>query len=250
MLSLARMPARIYAVGDIHGCLPLFLTLEALIAQDAADVEGTKLIVLLGDMVDRGPKSAALIDHLMAPPPSGFNRLALLGNHEDMMLNFLQDPIRQRRWLTFGGRETLMSYGMQPDPRHEFALPAPRINQMIQAHIPTAHIEWLKNLPASFQVGPYLLAHAGYDPSKMIEEQQKDDLIWGNPGRLDAVRSPFVAVHGHVPVELAHVGENRINVDTGAYYSGLLSAVCLTPDEPPRLLTTPHRNTAKATTHS
>ncbi|MGP9789680.1 metallophosphoesterase family protein [Roseinatronobacter sp. NSM] len=230
ILALRQMPAAVYAIGDAHGCNALYRKLEQDIVNDAesAGITGPKLIVVLGDFVDRGPDSAGLLRHLLDPPPRNFQRMVLRGNHEDMMLAFLQDPAPARQWLQFGGTETLVSYGMHPDPEHGFARPVRHLKQMLDATIPAAHRAFLTNLPYGLSVGDYFLCHAGIDPARSLEQQRPEDLLWGGGDKIDAATGPLpVVVHGHVITEDVLLTSKRINVDTGAYQSGKLSAVRL-----------------------
>lgn len=238
LLRLAKMPAAIYAVGDIHGCADLYDALEKKIVADGEKLDGTKLIVSLGDVVDRGGASAAVIDRLMSPAPKGFKRLVLRGNHEDMMIKFMSDPDANRKWLDFGGTETLASYGLSPDPEVRFDLPASRLRHMMDAAIPESHRKFLKELPLALSVGPYRFAHASYDRDTPLEDQLPETLMWGAPQNADAGSADHVFVHGHVVVDKPFVSKKRINVDTGAYSSGVLSAVRLTAEKEDKQLLT------------
>src|SRR5687768_13411836 len=100
-LSAAERPALLYAIGDVHGCLDALKAVEARIVADAAGIPGEKWIVMLGDYVDRGPHSAQVLDHLTARPPAGFSRICLRGNHEEAMLDALEDPRAIDIWLGF-----------------------------------------------------------------------------------------------------------------------------------------------------
>lgn len=240
ILSLKEMPAAIYAVGDVHGCLGLYRRMEELIVADAA-AEGLvapKLIVLLGDVVDRGPDPAGIIRHLLEPAPAGFQRIVLRGNHEELMAAFLRDPASTRRWLAFGGAETLMSYGLHPDPETGFETAPHKLAQMLDLAIPEPHRRFLDDLPYALQVGQTIFSHAGLDPEKPIADQNPVDLIWGVPERADTAShmEHALIVHGHVITTEVKVSENRINVDTGAYESGVLSGVRLTEGRRPVVL--------------
>ena len=240
-LVLSEMPVVTYAVGDVHGCLSLYRLLEDRLIQDGHDLDGQKLIVLLGDVIDRGPDSAGMIEHLTSSPPEGFERICLLGNHEDSMLRFLEDPSRHRGWLQFGGRETLASYGVRPDPILGWDIRPRKMQFLMQAHIPGEHIEFLQSLPLYLSVGDYFLVHAGIDPKKPLHRQARNDLLWIRPGAT-AATSPVgkKVVHGHTPVEIAGEIGWRIQIDTGAVFTGRLSAAKLTPDAPASFLTVSH----------
>lgn len=221
-LSFASWPAVVYAIGDVHGCLSQLVELEAAIAADAARIEGKKWIVTLGDYVDRGPQSAQVIEHLLEPPLPGFTRFSLAGNHEQMMLDFLDDPVTHSYWLDEGGMETLQSYRLPP-----FAEPLAPDDDLI----PAAHLEFLRGLPIILLLPGWLFVHAGIRPGLALAEQSDEDLLW--------IREPFLSlpvseglrvVHGHtpggVPVETRH----RICIDTQCFAGGRLTAVRITPD--------------------
>lgn len=237
ILSLQTMPEAIYAVGDVHGCLDLYRRMEDEIIADARrlGVPGPCLIVLLGDMVDRGPDTAGMIRHLLSPPPDGFERVVLRGNHEDMMVAFLNDPAATRRWLDFGGKETLMSYGLHPDPEHGFCDLTGRFRARLDAAIPDAHRAFLARTPFALQVENTVFCHAGLDPARPVSAQKPAELIWGDPDRLDSAETNdhLLVVHGHVITPEILITPRRINVDTGAYMSGVLSAVRLVDRQAP-----------------
>ena len=236
-LSAAQWPAVVYAVGDAHGCRDELVQLESLIAADAAPLSGEKWLVMLGDYVDRGPRSAAVLDRLCGPPPAGFRRICLAGNHEVMMLGFLAAPDAGADWLKFGGIETLTSYGIDVAA---FLRARPHARrQVLGSHIPPEHIEFLQGLPLSLALPDTLFVHAGIRPGTRIEAQSEDDLLW--------IREPFLShpeplglrvVHGHTPVARPEITPSRINVDTGAFGTGILTAVRLAPDQAPTFLDT------------
>lgn len=229
-LHLSRMPPLTFVVGDVHGCADLYRKLETRIARKAQTLGQPVLVVLLGDMVDRGPESAALLDHLTAPPPEGVQRLALMGNHEEKMLAFLDAPAQHRDWLGWGGRETLASYGVYGDAERGFDLPEKRLRQMIEASIPTEHGDWLRKLPVALNLGDrYFLCHAGIDPDKPLADQTPRNLMWAR-GMEAPPPSGVTVVHGHTPVETVDTSGPYIDVDTGAYASGRLSALLLTSE--------------------
>jgi len=220
-LGFHTWPAAIYAIGDVHGCLPQLRALEAEIIRDAAGIEGEKWLVTLGDHIDRGPDSAGVIEHLLTPAPAGFRRFALLGNHEALALDFLAGRGDGTDWLDEGGAETVRSYGLDP------GLPPERI----VAALPEAHLTFLETLPLYLSLPGWLFVHAGIRPGLPLSEQSEDDLIW--------IRQPFLTsqltgglrvVHGHTPGTDIVATPHRIDVDTGCFASGRLSAVRVTPD--------------------
>lgn len=234
-LSLEQQPSRVYAIGDVHGNLDCLTRLEAQIVDDAKGTAGEKLIVMLGDLVDRGPQSAQVIDHILADPPDGFRRLCLRGNHEAMMLHFIQDPRRGTIWLDNGGRETMLSYGM---PGH-VALRglAPRaVEAIISRYIPKEHVAFLKDLPVLIEAPETIFVHAGLRPGLPLARQSDDDLIWIRDNyQNDYAEFGKTVVHGHMPRTDALVSTSRIAVDTGVYSYGRLSAVRIMPGKPPKL---------------
>lgn len=225
ILRLSKMPAAIYAIGDIHGCLDLYNALEAKIVADAQDIDGPKLIICLGDVVDRGAKSSEVLDRLRGPAPDGFQRLVLRGNHEDMMLAFLQSPQRHMNWLSFGGEETLASYGVRASSNRGLAAEGKLIKHKVRTLIPEEHHEFLKDLPLALEVGTLRFAHAGYALSKRAHQQSPDMLMWGPPTKADSHVGAEILVHGHVIVDDVEVQKNRINLDIGAYKTGKLAAM-------------------------
>lgn len=245
-LMLRQAPDLVYVVGDVHGCFSQYRALEARILADAAEVAPgvTALIVLLGDLVDRGPKSAQVLDLVLGPSPQGAQRLALAGNHEEMFLAFLDAPRPDAPWLDYGGCETLNSYGIYPPKGQRFAdLTVRLLGQMIATSTTLAHIEALRALPVSLRFPGYLICHAGLDVHAPLAAQTERALMWSNPADLDldirAGEGPVAlqeleaeglrVVHGHVPGPTAFERPRRISIDTGAYGSGTLSAVRLRP---------------------
>jgi serine/threonine protein phosphatase 1 len=233
----------IYAVGDIHGEAALYHRLAARIAADRAGQggEGRALLVILGDMIDRGPGSAALLDHFCAPPPPGFDRICLMGNHEQMALAFLADPQPGTAWLDHGGAATLASYGIAPDPRLGWRIPAKRLSALVAAQGPAGHLAFLRGLPAWLRAG-HFFCHAGPAPDRPLTGQGLRTLLWSrgfdDPGlAAPAGLGAALVVHGHVPVPGPVRRGWRVNVDTGAYATGRLSAVRLAPGAAPVFLT-------------
>jgi len=226
-LHLNQLPSAVYAIGDVHGCLDELKRLEHIIVADAP-IEGPKLIVMLGDYVDRGPQSAQVLDWLLRPAPSGFTRICLRGNHEAMFLAALERPERCDDWLTWGGEETLQSYGLSTT---DFAGASGRQRgHMLQSVVPEEHRSFLRELPTMLEMPGVVFVHAGIRPGIPLERQVDRDLIW--------IREPFLSedhglgvlvVHGHTPNEKPVVLDHRIGVDTLAYSTGVLTAFKLSP---------------------
>jgi serine/threonine protein phosphatase 1 len=216
---------RVYAVGDIHGRADLLRVLLDKIQEDAARALAgpERHVVFLGDYVDRGPNSKGVLDTLTEGPPAGFSAHHLRGNHEDMLLTFLDNPASGNSWLWNGGKETLRSYGVDPDSdlvalRDRFA-----------AALPPSHLAFLRTLSLREEFGDYAFVHAGVRPGVPLSEQDPEDLLWIRDEFLTS-DADFgkVVVHGHTPGRQPVLAANRIGLDTGAFSSGHLSAVVLT----------------------
>jgi serine/threonine protein phosphatase 1 len=235
-LSLPGWPAAIYAIGDVHGCLEQLKDIERLILSDPDAPSGDKIVVLLGDYVDRGPSSAGVIDHLLQPLPGGFTRLLLAGNHEEMMLNALLGA-GDEAWLQFGGVETLRSYSIDPDLYRSSGSRARQ--KLLEGHVPSEHKQFLTNLAISLQVEQTVFVHAGIRRNIPLEQQSRNDLMWIRKEFLDAAPTDgLLVVHGHTPAEQPEVLPGRIGIDTGAFATGRLTAVRLGPGQAPVFFTT------------
>ena len=225
LISVPELPAgrRIYAIGDVHGRADL---LERLQQRIAADVElnpiADPLLVCLGDYVDRGPDSAGVLDLLLGETPAGMRRVALMGNHEELMLRFLVDDSAGAVWLANGGDATLESYGVDPAESYE------RAHRQLAARLPARHRTLLESLALSHSEGDYFFAHAGIRPGVALDRQRREDLLWI---RGEFLRSDIdhgkVVVHGHSITAEPDVRANRIGIDTGAYASDRLTCLVL-----------------------
>ncbi|KRA45707.1 metallophosphoesterase family protein [Devosia sp. Root635] len=236
-LSAADWPEVVYAIGDVHGCLDELRNLERNIATDAAGIAGEKWIVMLGDYVDRGNHSAGVLDRLTTTPPTGFRRICLAGNHETMMLRFLETPAPNDDWLKFGGLETLSSYGISMSAVTRAG--RKELKAIVDSHIPQEHVAFLQDLPLTLSLPGVVFVHAGLRPGiDSVERQSEDDLLWIRDEFFNAppVQDRMV-VHGHTPAAEAVCLPGRICVDTGAFATGRLTAARLRPQEPVLLLT-------------
>lgn len=217
---------RIYAIGDIHGCLAQFAALvDAIETDDALRGEADTLIILLGDLIDRGLDSAGVISFARSLA-SRRNLRILMGNHEEMFLEALRDDEILRHFLRFGGRETALSYPI--DARTYTAADLNDVRAMMLGAIPAEDIAFIQSFEDYIAIGDYLFVHAGIRPGIPIEEQHTSDLRW--------IRGPFltssenfgaVVVHGHTIANEVQIRPNRIGIDTGAYKTGRLTALAL-----------------------
>ncbi len=232
---------RIYAIGDIHGCLA---ELDALLDRIAADGDSADLensvspndagdqaavapqLIFLGDYVDRGPDSKGVIDRLIALKKARPESVFLKGNHEAIMLDFLNDPEDMLHWLEWGGEETLASYGVT----EALSRPSEELAAELSEKMPATHLPFLKSLTLTHRQGDYLFVHAGIRPGIAIDDQQEEDLLWirgrFHKARVDE-RPDYVVVHGHQPMKKPLDAGWRIAVDTGACWTGQLTAVAL-----------------------
>lgn len=219
---------RAYAVGDVHGRLDL---LDGLLAQIADDYrqrgdDARPLLVLLGDLIDRGPDSRGVVERVIAGALPGFQTLALCGNHEEALLRLLDEEEAGLldRWLHFGGDACVQSYG--GDPLFLSSLAEGDAVARLRQLIPQSHQDFLRSLADTFRFGDYLFVHAGIRPGIPLERQQPRDLRW--------IREPFLSdprdhgmmiVHGHTITDEPDVRSNRIGIDTGSYRDGVLTAL-------------------------
>ncbi len=224
---------RIYAIGDIHGCHDLLNTLlDQIIAHDLtrAPVD-TKILVFLGDYVDRGENSKAVIDILLDACPKGYDTIFLKGNHEEMLLKALDDQAAADFWLRNGGRQTLASYGIAGATDHDEFTHEQLIEEFNQ-RLPQEHLVFLKKLRLTFEYGDYFFAHAGIDPNTPLDQQEEQHLLWIRDRFLFSVKNfGKVIIHGHTPTRDVDSAANRIGIDTAAVYGGKLTALMLEGSE-------------------
>ncbi|QDK31769.1 metallophosphoesterase family protein [Sphingomonas sp. IC081] len=221
---------RIYAIGDIHGCAAPFERLIDMIARDARGLSCRETaIVLLGDFVDRGPDSARVLDLVKLLQDSALEVHAIMGNHEEVLLELLDHPTEEvaRFFARIGGRETLASYGV--------ALPGSgdETHAIIEGvgAIPAEHRALLRGLCACAEFGDMFFTHAGIDPALALGDQDAATMRW--------IREPFIGsqqrfeklvVHGHTITPAIDLAPGRVGIDTGAFRTGVLTALVLEDD--------------------
>lgn len=217
---------RVYAVGDIHGRLDLFEQLIARIeADDLARGPARTCVVLLGDLIDRGENSAGVIARARNWARQRPLRI-LAGNHEEMFLDSFDSDEVLRHFLRHGGRETLLSYGLDP---HDYArMTLEELREAMPVLIPAEDIAFVRAMEDQVRIGDYLFVHAGIRPGVALEAQATSDLRWIR-GEFLGSSTPrdFAVVHGHTITPEAEILPLRIGIDTGAYASGRLTAVGL-----------------------
>lgn len=225
-LQAAALPEgeRVYAIGDIHGCDML---LDALLSRIETDRAGAPArLVFLGDYVDRGAGSKAVIERLVAVKRDNPNVVFLKGNHEQAMLDFLERPDHNEEWLHWGGDKTLESYGVA----NIWSTHPQDLAAALSAALPPSHLDFLKTLELWATIGDYAFVHAGFKPGVPMDEQVEADCLWirSEFHNADADKRPDrTVVHGHHPVKKPVDAGWRIDVDTGAVWSDALTAVVL-----------------------
>lgn len=224
---------RVIAVGDIHGRADLLVDLHQRVD---LEVDGAHRVppieIYLGDYVDRGPHSRQVIDALIA---RGHDRhiVFLMGNHERMMLRALENPGSVMLWLQNGGEHTLRSYGVGPGDLQQAARRDPALICRVMAEIiPADHIAFLRALHLYFSIGGFFFVHAGIRPGVSLPDQQESDCLWIRHDFLNSTADHgLVVVHGHTPVQTPEFLRNRINLDTGAVFTGALTGLLISDQE-------------------
>lgn len=225
----------VVAIGDIHGRLDL---LDRLIDQIKAKLtlskRGTRpVLIFLGDYVDRGASSKGVIDRVIGlAAEADFEVRAMKGNHEEALLTFLQDVGSGPAWIEHGGAQTLRSYGVNPPMLRADDEAWARARAAFTEALPPEHLGFLSSLELSVVCGDYVFVHAGVRPSAPLSAQVEHDLLWIRQDFLTA-SGPFekIVVHGHSPELEPFLGQHRIGIDTGAYATGVLTAVLLEDTE-------------------
>ena len=225
---------QVYAVGDIHGRLDLLRKMHDIILQDAAPLPKNfrRVVVYLGDYIDRGDASKGVIDLLLEKPLPGFESVYLKGNHEASMAEFLETLAPEHPWIAYGGLSTILSYGVRETAQSSSMAYMQMLRDKLSEAIPSEHKKFFTGLRLRLQIGDYFFVHAGVRPGIALDEQNPGDFLW--------IREPFLSnvqkfekfiVHGHTITDEPAALGNRIGIDTGAYYSGKLTCLVLAGEE-------------------
>jgi serine/threonine protein phosphatase 1 len=217
---------RIYVVGDVHGMDSLLEELLGRIEADLAHSPVAKAtLIFVGDLIDRGPGSAQVIERLRTYAYPGLRTIFLLGNHEEVLLRILGgDSSLIGKWLQFGGTECLASYGC--DASVLSAMSDQQALGHIRSLVPSEHVAFIAGFADTCRIGDYLIVHAGIRPGVELDQQRQSDLRWiRDPFLADRTDHGVVVVHGHTIVDAVEDRGNRIAIDTGAYRNGVLSAL-------------------------
>lgn len=221
---------RVYAIGDVHGRLDLFGALvDAIERDDKARGSMDTTVICMGDLIDRGPHSARVINAARAWGEARKVRY-LSGNHEEMfLLSFYRRDVL-RNFLKWGGKETLASYGINGEAFEKASMH--ELQEMMLEAVPAEDRKFLNDFELMIEIGDYLFVHAGIRPAVEIELQKPHDCRWirdsftdflGDHGRM--------VVHGHTITDDPDIRSNRIGIDTGAFRTGVLTALGLQGSE-------------------
>jgi serine/threonine protein phosphatase 1 len=232
--SLPQAPegSRIYAIGDIHGRADLLADLHDQIRADASSAPARKIVIYLGDYIDRGLQSRGVIDALLDGPLPGFEAVHLKGNHEAALLDFLTDARIGANWMQFGGGSTLLSYRVGLTNAETGGTDYVSAQQEFAERLPARHLAFYRTLALNHREGDYLFVHAGLRPGVPLDQQTAEDMLWIRDDFLDFTGTfGPVVVHGHTITDAPEVRDNRIGIDTGAFATGQLTCLVLEGSE-------------------
>jgi serine/threonine protein phosphatase 1 len=223
-----RIPAgqRVYAIGDVHGRLDLLNALLGSIhVDDAQRGPAQSRIIFLGDLIDRGPSSAQVVDRAIEVAAGPQDCQFLLGNHEEVFLQALSGDLKALAFfIRIGGRETILSYGISEQEYRDCDYP--ELHRLLTERVPLSHIRFLEGFEDLIVAGDFAFVHAGVKPGQALADQRTSDLRWIRREFLDhGERFEKIIVHGHTITEEVEVRPHRIGLDTGAYSSGKLTAM-------------------------
>ena len=234
----------LFAIGDIHGCLGELTSLhKKILSHDKFDVKND-LIIYLGDYIDRGRNSKEVINQILKLNDSNIKTINLMGNHDEFMIDFLFNKKNNlKSWLNFGADQTFRSYNIEIVDFIKDGFEDDVINKLRETlfkKMEETHINFFKTLQLSYSTEKYLFVHAGIDPEKKLSEQTRKDYLWSRSSEFfkKNFKAQKIIVHGHTPEVSVVNDEYRINVDSGCYFSGKLSSVCLRDDDDSRIFIT------------
>ena len=224
--------SQVFAIGDIHGCKSLLERIHKKILKKSKKVKGNKILIYLGDYVDRGHKAKETIDAIINFRPKDFKCIFIRGNHDQMLLDFVNGKSESLTvWLYNGGAQTLKSYCGREilDNLLNSSSKKQQIREKFIKALPKEHLHFFNGLQFSYRWKDYFFVHAGIDPSRPLSTQRKTDMIWTRAPKFLASNQPFekIIVHGHTPSKNVEKKINRINLDTGAVYSEFGKLSCM-----------------------
>tara|TARA_Y100000389_G_C17321750_1_gene443448 strand:- start:16 stop:729 length:714 start_codon:yes stop_codon:yes gene_type:complete len=234
----------LFAIGDIHGCLNELTSLhKKILTYDKFDLKND-IIIYLGDYIDRGKNSKEVINQILKLKDNNIKTINLRGNHDEFMIEFLFNKNNNiKSWLNFGADQTFRSYNIEivefiKDGFEEDVIN--KLREVMLNKMEQSHINFFKTLEMSYSTDKYLFVHAGIDPEKKLTEQTKKDYLWSRSNEFfkKDFKAEKIIVHGHTPeVNIAN-DPYRINIDSGCYFSGKLSSVCLNDENEERIFLT------------
>lgn len=225
--------SQVFAIGDIHGCRDLLQNMHKKILESSQNVEGKKLLIYLGDYIDRGPDIKGTVQTLIDFQPENFTKVFLLGNHEQMLLDFMAGKKNSLYiWLGNGGLETLKSYGSDMNSYIDNSMELKGeelIRKQFTRLLPFSHKNFFNQLQLNYEWGNYFFVHAGINPDFSLDKQEKETMLWTREQRFFDFKMTYhkIIVHGHTPKEKVEKLTCRINLDTGAFYSEILSGLMI-----------------------
>ena len=224
---------QVFAIGDIHGCKDLLDKIHSKILKASKHTTGEKLLIYLGDYIDRGPDIKGTIQTLIDFNPPNFKKVFLLGNHEQMLLEFFSKSQNSPYiWLSNGGLTTLESYGMDISKYIDLTMDLcgyDEIRKELLGLIPSIHQEFFNQLQLNYEWNNYFFVHAGINPDFPLDKQEKETMLWTREKHFfkPTMQYEKIIVHGHTPKENIEKFPCRINLDTGSFYSGKLSGLLI-----------------------
>ena len=224
--------SQVFAVGDIHGCNSLLKKIHKKILNKSEKVMGNKILIYLGDYIDRGSKVKETIDTIINFRPKNFKCVFLRGNHDQMLLDFVNNKRNSLgTWLYNGGAATLISYcgSTITNKLNNSSSREQLIRETLVKSLPSDHLKFFNDLQFSYTWKDYFFVHAGINPNRPLNNQRKIDMIWTRAPEFLASDQHFekIIVHGHTPNEIVEEKSNRINLDTGAVYPELGKLSCM-----------------------